>query len=194
MALPTVDDLRDYLRVTHTAEDMLLERLLKQARAGVEAYIRRPIEARPVTVTVDATYTGPPFYGWRLQLPFSPVEGPVTVTDEEGTTLTETTDYTVQAATGRIRAVSGGAGLASGPYAVTAVTGLSLRPDYADFVEPAMASAIIDWAADLYQRRNPAASYESGGGGVAVNYNETASKTMPSRVRVTLDPWRRMLV
>jgi hypothetical protein len=79
-------------------------------------------------------------------------------------------------------------------YTVTARAGLSLRADYTAAIEPVMSSAIIDWAADLYQRRNPAASYESGGGGVAVNYNETASKTMPSRIRVTLEPWRRIPV
>jgi hypothetical protein len=46
---------------------------------------------------------------------------------------------------------------------VTAQVGLSLRPDYAR-LEPLLAQAIIDLAADLYQRRTPGASSETGAG------------------------------
>ena len=194
MALPTRDELRTYLRIETEVEDDLLDRLLAQAIASVEAYIRQPIEARAVTFTVYPTWSGGTVRTLRLLLPYAPIGDPVTVADDDGTALVAETDYTVQPATGRLLAVSSGAGFGTGPYTVTATVGLSLRDDYATAVEPAISAAIIDWAADLYQRRNPAASYESGGGGVAVNYNETASKTMPSRIRVTLDPWRRVLV
>lgn len=203
MPLPTVDDLREYLRIETHVEDAMLERLLAQARASVEAYIRSPIEAREQTFTVTAervAYAGSGIYGMyafagggtRLVLPFAPIGGTVVVTDDDGTEV-DFGDFTVGTATGRITAASG-VTFDSRPYTVTATVGLSLRPDYEVAVLPALSSAILDWAADLYQRRNPAASYESGGGGVAVNYNETASKTMPSRIRVTLDPWRRVLV
>jgi hypothetical protein len=205
MALPSVQDLREYLRIESTVEDLLLERLLVQARAAVEAYIRQPIEARAVTVTLTPhAPAGTWGTSWasalgvssaaRMVFPLAPVASVVSVDTEDGDTLVADTDYEVNLATGRIVALSGGAGFTATPYTVTAIAGLSLRADYTDHVEPALSSAILDWAADLYQRRNPAASYESGGGGVAVNYNETASKTMPSRIRVTLDPWRRVLV
>lgn len=194
MALPTVDDLREYLRIDSDVENNLLGRLLDQARAAVEAYIRQPIEARAMTVTLTPTWAGGTTYARRLTFPLAPLTGTVTVVDEDGTALVVDTDFEVNATTGRIVSLSGGVGFDDAPYTVTATVGLSLRDDYSLAVEPVMSAAIIDWAADLYQRRNPAASYESGGGGVAVNYNETASKTMPSRIRVTLDPWRRMLV
>jgi hypothetical protein len=126
-----------------------------------------------------------------VPVPFS--GAPVTVVDADGETV-DSSRFTAVGASGRITAAAGYPFTDGAPYTVTAVVGLSLRPDYGEAVEPVMAGAIIDWAADLYQRRNPAASYESGGGGVAVNYNETASKTMPSRIRVTLDPWKRVLV
>lgn len=194
--LPTVDDLKAYLRIEHAADDALLDGLLRQARASVEAYIRQPIEARAVTVT--ATPLADPWTGrYALALPYDPVGASVTVVG--GGATVDPADYTVDAAAGMVTFAAAYAGAATAarrglPYRVTLTAGLSLREDYTDAVAPAMAAAIIDWAADLYQRRNPAASYESGGGGVAVNYNETASKTMPSRVRVTLDPWRRVLV
>lgn len=191
MSLPSREELKEYLRVETTVDDLLIDRLLVQAKAAVEAYIRQPIEARAVTVDVE---TG---YSTRLAFPLAPVQvGSVTVEDGDGVTVDPST-YTVHEGRGWISAVSPAYfGAWNGPlsYRITATAGLSLRDDYTAAVEPVMSAAIIDWAADLYQRRNPAASYESGGGGVAVNYNETASKTMPSRVRVTLDPWRRMLV
>lgn len=196
MSLPTVDDLRDYLRIEHTAEDALLDRLLAQARAAVEAYIRQPIEARAQSFTVvpEKTYAGGVAYGYtmRLVLPYAPVANPIVVLDGTGETVVAD-DYTVVADLGWINSAEY-TQFGLGPYRITATVGLSLRDDYETAVEPVMSSAIIDWAADLYQRRNPAASYESGGGGVATNYNETASKTMPSRIRVTLDTWRRVLV
>jgi hypothetical protein len=191
MALPTVDDLRDHLRLESAVEDAQLGRYLTQARAAVEAYLRQPIEARPVTMLVSP----PEYYGWRttaLTLPYAPIAGPVTVEDAAGGAVSGAA-YTLVAARGMLHATTG-LYFGGGPYTVTATVGLSLRDDYEVAVEPVMSSAIIDWAADLYQRRNVAASYESTGGGVAVNYVETVNKALPSRIRVTLDPWRRVLV
>lgn len=202
MPLPTVLDLREYLRIETTVEDNLLGRLLAQARAAVEAYIRQPIEARPVTLPLVLDRGG------TLTFPIAPIAAPILVSSPNGAEV-PSADYSVVNAGGRITLKAthlgfgaygyggssgyfGEAGMSE--YTVSATAGLSLRDDYAVLIEPALSAAIIDWAADLYQRRNPAASYESGGGGVAVNYNETASKTMPSRIRVTLDPWRRVLV
>lgn len=192
--LPTVDDLRQYLRIENVAEDALLESLLRSAKAAVEAYIGQPIEARPVSMTVAPVWGGSAgARSRRLALPYAPIDAAsVLVTDEDGATV-DAVGYLVNAATGRLTP-DGAAGFTGAMYVVTARAGLSLRADYDEAIEPVMSSAILDWAADLYQRRNPAASYESGGGGVAVNYNETASKTMPSRIRVTLEPWRRIPV
>jgi hypothetical protein len=195
--LPTIDDLFDYLGVEGQARTVaapMAERMLAQARAAVEAYIGQPIEARAVSMTVAPVWGGSAGVRTRrLALPYAPIDAnSVIVTDEDGDTVDGGT-YLVNAATGRVTP-DGAAGFTGSVYVVTARAGLSLRADYAEAIEPVMSSAILDWAADLYQRRNPAASYESGGGGVAVNYNETASKTMPSRIKVTLEPWRRIPV
>lgn len=188
MALPTRDELKAYLRIETSVDDDLIDRLLLQAQAAVEAYIRQPIVSRPVTLDLVVSP-----YASRLVVPYAPIAPTGVVVEDGDGTAVDAAGYTLHEARGWIVAVTGST-FAAGTYRVTVTVGLDLRNDYSVAVEPVMSAAIIDWAADLYQRRNPAASYESGGGGVAVNYNETASKTMPSRVRVTLDPWRRVLV
>lgn len=189
----TTADLRAYLRIETDAEDVLLGTLLRQATAVVEAYLRQPIQARPVTFTLAAEYDGHDgrygyaIYASRLRFPLSPIAEPVTVTDRNDETLV---DYTVSPGRGTVTAASG-ASFAAGPYTVTATAGLSLRPDFTDAVEPAINAAITDVVADVYQRRNPGATYEGAGGGVSATYSDIG---LPQRIKAVLAPWRRVLV
>ena len=72
------------------------------------------------------------------------------------------------------------------PYTIVATVGLSVRSDYALVVEPAVFQAILDIGADLYQRRSPAATSETTGGGVSSSY----VGGMPQRAADLLAPFR----
>ncbi len=193
MPLPTVDDLKEYLKVETSVDDNLLDRLRVQATALVEAYLRTPILARAVTVEVAPVFAAGNTFAQRLifPMPFDPL-GAVTVEDDAGLAV-DLSDYTTNAGRGW---VTFGAGYAAGDasHRVTAVAGLSLRSDYDIAVEPVLAAAVTYVVADLYQRRAPAAAYESAGGGVSITYSETANAGLPAPIRTLLAPFRRVLV
>jgi uncharacterized phiE125 gp8 family phage protein len=100
MALPMVDDLRAYLRIENTAEDALLDGLLTQARAAVEAYIGQPITARVVSMTVAPVWGGSRRRrARRLALPFAPIDAGERRRDRRGRgTMSTRGDYHVNAA------------------------------------------------------------------------------------------------
>ena len=187
MALIDLAALKRYLRVQTTLQDTLLTELLAQATALTEAFLNQPITAveRTVYVDVDATY------GHRaLVLPGVVADDPAPVVEDADGTAVEATEYRVDTRTGTLVGLSGYR-FRSGPYAVTATIGLSAHPQYATLIEPVINSGIRDYAADLYQRRNPAAGFEAEGAGVSTTYNESANLSLPSRITATLAPWRR---
>lgn len=173
MALPTYVDLKSYLRIETTEEDALLTVLLTRATAMLETWIDVPIVARSRTVIDRAEGLNP---ARSLIFPGRPIAS-VTVVDGNGALVT---DYTVDAASGLIYATNGYR-FVEGPYQLTAFCGLSLRSDYA-MLEPLISGMIIDLAADLYQRRTPGASSETGAG-TSISWDasrETVARVMKS--------------
>jgi hypothetical protein len=176
MALPVLADLKSYCRIQTTAEDTMLAGLLGRATAMVEGVLGRPITAaeRTDVVTLECPAT-------RFTLPVWPVATATLVLTDPNDDAVVEADYTVSM-NGLVRA-SAGVTFAAGDYEATYDAGWSAHPDYGTKYEPILASAILDVAADLYQRRNPAATQETSGGGISVTYDKSG---LPMRVMSTL--------
>lgn len=184
MTLPTATDLKSFLRIETADEDALLAQLLTRAQAMVETYIGRPLIAVPNLTTVDDAITHE-LYGrvTTLQTDLWPIDpAAVTVADADAETVDPTT-YRIVASRGQIVGLPG-TSFVHGPYMITYSAGLSLDPFYGTRIEPLASAAILDVAADLYQRRNPAATQEAAGGGVSVSYKTDA---IPERTCRMLD-------
>jgi hypothetical protein len=160
MALPTVSDLKSYLRIETTAEDTLLTALIARAKAQMEVWTDVPVTAVNTTA-VDRADTIDPQPCLSLIFPKRPIGTTATIVDSEGTTV-PATDYTINQSSGVIYA-NAGYSFPYGPYTITTSCGLSLRGDYAQ-IEPVLSQCIIDLAADLYQKRTPNASTETAAG------------------------------
>lgn len=176
MALPTVSELKAYLRIESNAENALLQALLDRAKAQLEVWIDTPITAVSTTA-VDRADTISGQVCTSLIFPQRPINTTATIVDSEGTTVAST-DYTINTASGVIYA-NEGYSFPYGPYTITTTCGLSLRGDYAR-IEPILAQCIIDLAADLYQKRTPNASRESAAG-TAIDWDvsrETAARVL----------------
>lgn len=188
MALPTVQELKDYLRITTSDEDAVIASLRASAIANVEAYIDLPIEARELT-WVDEGTDGKSVYS--LIFPYYPIDEAedLTIEDSDGN-LVDPAAYRVDLRTGMIRRTKGHV-FANGPYTITAVAGWSAHPDYADLIEPAFRQAIIDIAAEMYAQRNPAASTDAVGSGIMTVHG---LRKTPPRVERILTPFRRVWV
>lgn len=160
MALPTVNDLKSYLRIESNAENTLLQALLDRAKAQLEIWTDVPITAVSTTA-VDRADAINGQTCVSLIFPQRPINTTATIVDSEGTTMASD-EYTINTASGVIYANSGYS-FPYGPYTITTLCGLSLRGDYAR-IEPILSQCIIDLAADLYQKRTPNASSESAAG------------------------------
>ncbi len=156
MALPTVTDLKSYLRIESNAENTLLTALLARAQAQVELWIDCPITAVSQTY-VDRCETDADKPVLSLVFPRRPIAA-VSITDADGVTV-PATDYWVSGATGMIYA-EGGASFSNPRYTITASCGLSLSQHYTLW-EPVISQCILDLAADLYQKRTPNAGSET---------------------------------
>jgi hypothetical protein len=190
MALPGLNELKGYLRKETTDEDVLLASLLARAGAAVRFYLDRPIEKVTKTFRIErdsvrayATFT-------KLVIPDAPVsiasgEEPE-VTDGDGAVVS-TLLYTVNPDTGVLRSVAGESWGAF-PYDIEAIVGLETRASYATVEEPLIGSCILDYAAELYQHRNPGSSQE-GELGVTVSY---ANEPLPQRLQTALRSLRRV--
>ena len=158
MALPTLSDLKDYLRIESSAENALLTALLGRAKAMLEAWTDTPITATSQSAVDRADALDLPVIS--LVFPRRPC-AVTAVVDSDGTTV-PATDYWVDGRSGIIYGKDG-VTFPYGPYTITANVGLSLRQDYAA-LEPLLNEVIIDLAADLYQRRTPGAASETAAG------------------------------
>lgn len=195
MALPDLDDAKEYLKVEHANDDALLTRELVGAFADVQAYLRVPILAEERTAYIERSADSLYRSTTRLHLPWYPIAADssatpaLTITDNDGDVLVEGTDYRLDLRTGIIYGLSASTFLpfSKWPYSVTAFVGLDARSDYATAIEPVLFTAILDVVADRYQRRSPAASSETTGGGVSTSYGELG---LPTRVCRRLDPFR----
>ncbi len=160
MALPTVTDLKSYLRIESNAENTLLTALLARAQSQLEAWIDTPVTAMSQTA-IDRADTISGTVCTSLIFPRRPIGASPTIVDSEGTTV-DSAEYWVHENAGMIYAKDGYS-FPYGPYTITATCGLSLRGDYAR-IEPVLSQCILDLAADLYQKRTPNASSESAAG------------------------------
>lgn len=177
MALPSYVDLKTYLRIETNAEDALLTAIVARARAMLELWIDTPITAEPQTATDRADGTDHSI----ISLVFPRRPAAVTaVIDSRGETV-PTSNYWTSVSSGIVYA-NEGMSFPYGPYTITALVGLSLRAEYAR-IEPAIAEAILDLAADLYQRRTPGAATETAAG-TSVTWD--ASRETVARVMKTI--------
>lgn len=189
MALPTNADLKLVLRIQTTGEDTFLTALVARAQAACEAFLDRPITAASSTWTDWVDSGRYPAVVDRLVIPVRPfTPAGLSITDADGVTLSSTTDYYVPTSgwDAVVRARPG-VRFTNGPYTLTASAGLSTDARYSTLIEPAIAAAILDTAADLYRRRLAAAAQESSGGGVAVAYVDTG---LTERAKELLAPWK----
>jgi hypothetical protein len=205
VALPVAQDLKNYLRVQTTAEDAAIAGILATAAAYARTYLDRPITAKARTYTIEdprasafggSRLSGNPTRTPFLRIPDTPVDTtqPITITDRTGLVLDPTT-YRVDGRTGVVRSggastVYAGNGFGAYPFTVVATTGLAVLDEYALEIEPAISAAILDIGADLYQRRNPAATDENDGAGGSIRYGRT-EETIPARAIALLAPYRR---
>lgn len=188
MSLITVQDVKDYCRIQHTAEDTMLASWLAQAIARLEGYVRRPITAEERTFTLEQPSDANTRAIRMLFVPVYPVsDAPaLTLTGVDAVELVEGTDYRLDRRTGQITALAS-VTFAQWPYTIVATVGLSARDDYATRIEPMLNDMILDIVADKYLRRNAAATNETEGG-VSVSYD--AASGLPKRVCETLKVWR----
>jgi uncharacterized phiE125 gp8 family phage protein len=177
MALPTFTDLKTYLRIETTAEDTLLAALMARAKAMIEAWTDTPMTATSQTAIDRADALAMPVTS--LVFPRRPCA--VTAIVDVDNVAVPVADYWVDGRSGVIYAKQGIA-FPYGPYTITANVGLSLRADYAA-LEPLLTEAILDLAADLYQRRTPGASSETAAG-TTIHWD--ASRETVARVMKTL--------
>ena len=177
MALPTVSDLKSYLRIESTAEDTLLAALMLRAKAMLEQWIDVPITAEAQTSVDRAEALAMPVTS--LVFPRRPFTV-TSVVDSDSVTV-PIADYYVDGKSGIIYGKTG-ITFPYGPYTISATCGLTLRSDYAR-LEPLLAEVIIDLAADLYQRRTPGASSETAAG-TTVQWD--ASRETVARIMKTL--------
>lgn len=170
MALPTLTDLKTYLRVESSVEDALLTTLLQRARAQLEAWIDCPIGLTALSY-VERLDDGVE----SIVLPRRYVTD-VSIVDASGVVV-PTTSYDVDGARGIIYALDGFVFL-DRRYTISGSYGLVNAPTYAMW-EPMLNQCIIDLAADLYQRRTPYASSESAAG-TSISWD--VSREVSSRV------------
>jgi hypothetical protein len=189
MSLPSLQELKDRLRIENDAEDDDLEVMRDSALAVIEERVGRPLEVDERTWVLESPHSNwdgvTPVY--RFFLPLYPVlhEGDdlVTITDADDE---EVTDFRVNQATGLIVATESTV-FDNWPYTVTAPVGLELLPDYSTRVEPKLSQAFLDLCADWYQRRNPGALAEGAGGGVITQWQTLG---VPERICKQLDAYR----
>ena len=177
MALPTINDLKAYLRIESSAEDALLTALIARAKSMLETWIDTPItaEVQVATDRADSVATAVR----SLVFPRRPCVINL-ITDSNGTTVDPNT-YTASVTSGVIYAKDEGS-FPYGPYTITALVGLTLRQDYGR-LEATLNEVILDLAADLYQRRTPGAASETAAG-TAIGWD--ASRETVARIMKTL--------
>lgn len=169
---PTVQDLKDYLRIEHDAEDALLQDLLDRAEAILQNLLHNIPLSSDDFAFVDQSQDGVQFKPPTvLMTNMRPIGGLITVTDVDSVVISPD-EYIVDASAGFIRARRGYS-FPNGPYTIEFSAGLLYMRGYETRIVPLLCSMIIDIAADLYQRRTPAAQTESAAG-TSVTWNASA--------------------
>jgi hypothetical protein len=189
MSLPSLQQVKDRLRIENEVEDDDLELMMASALGTIEEKVGRPLEVDERTWVLESPSSNwdgvTPVY--RFFLPLYPVlhEGDdlVTITDADDE---EVTDFRVNAQMGLVVATESEC-FDNWPYTVTAMVGLELMASYSTRVEPKLSQAFLDLCADWYQRRNPGALAEGAGGGVITQWQTLG---VPERICKQLDAYR----
>lgn len=185
MALPSLNDFKEYARIQTGAEDYTISLLLKRAYASCEMFMGKPI-ARVSATYYDQAKTE----RWResvttLDMPMYPFdESTLVITDVDGTVVDPATYY-VEPETFLVRGKKGVL-FARGPYQMTADIGLETSATYATREEPLLAQCILDVALMYYQQRSMNVTSESVSG-TSVAY---VNASLPERVKATLSQLR----
>jgi hypothetical protein len=189
MALPSLQQVKDRLRIEHDVEDDDLTLMMASALATITEAVGRPLTATERTFTIECPASlAYPYESYApachsFFLPLYPVDpDSVTIEDVDEVALDE---FRVNGITGQIRTT--GSAFSNFPLTVTADVGLDLMDDYATRVEPKLAQAFLDLCADWYQRRNPGALAEGAGGGVITQWQTLG---VPERIRAQLSAFR----
>lgn len=164
MTLVAKQGVKDYFRITTTAEDTLIDTLIERAKAKIELLSGKPITEETIAWKDDAkslrTHENPT----ALILKYVPVKtSDLVVTDRDGTALVVGTDYTVRQDLGLIVAEPG-ISFGNGPYTISGKAGLQHSAAYATRWEPFVNQVITDLVGFWLQQRTPGASSESAGG------------------------------
>jgi hypothetical protein len=190
VALPTLADVKLYLKKQSTDEDVLLQSLLDRAYGLVTAYLGRPYYAVETT-WIDEGGRVRAYGGLRsLSVPMVPFDpATLTIEDADGDALVLVDDYRAPNHWDSVVRAAVGMSFTNPPYTLTATVGLSVstNPDYSTVIEPTIATAVIDTVAAYYQQRNPGASSESTGGGVSTSWDTKSG--LPTRVCAALSPF-----
>jgi hypothetical protein len=175
MALPTLQETKNYLRIQTSAQDSVVTDLLASAKSWAESLIGRRITA--TSQVMGTLWAGrDPFWQSIIYLPFFPVNATgLVLTDADGETVDPAT-YTVDGDAGKLTTVPPD-WFSNPPYEATADVGLSAGSEYA-LKEPELRALIIGLTAILHLQRSPNAISDSGSGGVSVSY-QTANAIPP---------------
>lgn len=174
MSLPTVAQLKSYLRVETATEDTLLGILLANATAILVEEIGIPLVAVS-KVMVDRGEVNRVYGSLTALLVDYPLDTTTgfSVKDVEGATVDPATyDLSEVNETGIIRAAPGQV-FPSAPYTITALVGLDKHPRYGTSVEALLAQCIYDVVSDLYSNRRPNVKTESDPG-VSTTFRDEA--------------------
>lgn len=178
MALPTVTEIKNFLRVETAAEDSVITDLRLSALAWAESLIGRPILKAPRTFGA-LTSSNLDGFTPAFDLPVWPVaSNPAPVVKDANGVVVDASNYALDIRLGRLSSVDGYA-FSYYPYVITATVGLEAHPEYATKYEPNVRSLIMGLVSILYHRRNPGAVGESAGGGVSVQYGGEGSTYGP---------------
>jgi len=189
-AMVFVSDAKDYLRITHSRDDVYLGRTIDRALSDFTARIGKLIVSKSVTESVEV---GPRCSS--LCVRNTPIDSgeTITITNPYGNEIDEDA-FTSHYASGIFkyeREYDEPRFLTEGTWTVTYTGGLDVRPDWTT-VESRLAGAMLDYVTHLYTNRNPLASSEKDGpvGTVLMSPILGAAGGWPPRVLAVVDSYR----
>jgi hypothetical protein len=185
MALPALQETKNYLRIQTNAQDSVVTDLLASAKSWAESRIGRRITAS--SQVLSTLWAGrDPFWQSIIYLPFFPVNATgLVLTDADGETVDADT-YTVDGDAGELVAIAPD-WFSNPPYEATADVGLSAGSEYAS-KEPELRALIIGLTAILHLQRSPNAISDSGSGGVSVSYQ--SENALPRHLNSIVESFR----
>ncbi len=172
MALPSFDELKDYLKVETDEEDALIQGILDGANGWVTRYFGVPLDSDSRTF-----YNRWPRKGYRrepleqITVPITPCDGSAVLTNPRTLEVVPDDTYTVDQRAGIINTVYGES-FEDIAYTVEVSVGWDHDPDFFSVSEPVLRQAILWAGTDYYRRRNSGAEYEQSGGQVSITYTK----------------------